>query len=506
MRILHIIISTLFIVLLLGCSSKSDPTTPNDSAVSQVNYYPAQTGMATGYIDSSGKIVIPAKFLAGGLFKEGLAPVKNPSLGNPDSWGYINAKGSFKIRPQFYDAQPFSNGMARIAKTIQGDHKFGFIDKTGRLVIKPQFKDARDFSEEFAWVKSPETDMWGLIDKTGRFVTKANIEYASDFSEGFAVVKIKTGYGFVDTNGKLVIQPEYAYAGKFCDGLACVQISNRDYGKYGFIDKNGKMAIKADYYSAGDFSDGLAPVKLKDSDNGPWAYIDPTGKIAIKPFAVGWAGTFSSDGLAPCSTKPLNKYGLFGFIDKTGKVIIEPKYLGVGGFMDGGICQVQLEPRKTAFIDITGKIVFNESENANSSDMVSPGDLSAMPIPHILPIIFVAAFLFLILINSIIIQYAANFIGINDVTYSKCLLAAFCGIALNTLVGAFIRNAGLNPAAFTFSFLIAAAITTTMIKFILNTEWGRAILTYLAMLVIEILLGIGIMFCFAGGACCLIPR
>lgn len=509
MRILHIIISTLFIVLLLGCASKSDPTTPGDTSTSQVNLYPAQVGMAFGYIDTSGKMVIPAKFTNAGLFKEGLAPVENASLGGPISWGYINTKGSYVIKPQFYKAEPFSDGMGKVTKYINGDYWFGYVDNKGKLVIKPQFKDARNFYEGVAWVRSAETDRWGLIDKTGTFITKANLENAVDFFEGLASVKIKNGYGFVDTKGKLVIQPQYTFAYKFSEGMAYVNVGDREYGKYGYIDKNGKMVIKPEYYAAGDFSEGLAPVKLRNSDKGPWAYIDKKGQIAIKPFEIGYAGSFSTYGLAPINTISMTNEGSYGFIDRTGKVIIKPQYYSVGEFLDGGVCQVHIDGRHMAYIDKTGKTIWKSDEIASPEEMLksstTPGGAGAMPMPEFPPMFFLFAFILGVIINSFILNYAANYIGIADVTYGKCLLAAFCGTVLNTLVGAFFKNSGMSFGPIILSFFLAAVITTTMIKYILNTEWGRAVVTYVAMLVIEIIIAFGLVFCLAGGACCLIP-
>ena len=119
-----------------------------------------------GYIDKSGKIVIPIMFESGGAFSEGLAPVEVNG-----KWGYIDETGKIVIRPKFDEAEPFKNGFAR----IQNEHeKYGFIDKTGKIVIKPQFVDVENFIDGLARVEDGYefTFLVGYINMKGNFVWK----------------------------------------------------------------------------------------------------------------------------------------------------------------------------------------------------------------------------------------------------------------------------------------------------------------------------------------------
>ena len=56
-------------------------------------------------------------------------------------WGYIDRTGKIVIPPLFDGTGGFSEGLANVKI---GD-KWGFIDKTGRYVIKPQFDGAGIF-------------------------------------------------------------------------------------------------------------------------------------------------------------------------------------------------------------------------------------------------------------------------------------------------------------------------------------------------------------------------
>ena len=105
-----------------------------------------------GFIDKTGKVVIPPQFDGTMVFTEGLAAVvirtetrtPNPNGGEDirtiSKWGYINPTGEMVIQPQFDSAGTFKNGLAQV--TIEGDswqdRKIGYIDKTGKYVWEPR--------------------------------------------------------------------------------------------------------------------------------------------------------------------------------------------------------------------------------------------------------------------------------------------------------------------------------------------------------------------------------
>jgi hypothetical protein len=124
-----------------------------------------------GYIDRSGKMVIPPKFGSADPFSEGLAMVQLDSAGN--KWGYIDKSGKVVISGKEFDlARGFSEGLA----VVRGKNdKYGYIDKTGKFVIPPQFFRAGDFSEGLAAVE-PANASWpgnlAYINQRGQIVIK----------------------------------------------------------------------------------------------------------------------------------------------------------------------------------------------------------------------------------------------------------------------------------------------------------------------------------------------
>jgi hypothetical protein len=340
-------------------------TTPSPASES-ANLFPVEDRGRGGFIDRTGKVVIPLCFDAVGDFSDGLARFERDK-----KWGYIDATGAIMIEPTFPWAQEFSDGLAYVQvsgtqlgpnarwgfidKTgrvviqpkyrplpggnnnigsdspengfhdghakIQIDGKTGYIDKTGEIIIPPEFTYAYPFSEGLAAVtkSSSGNDGWGYIDKTGKWVIAPQFEWASSFQEGLAPVNRKHDCGYIDVSGAFVLRPPLSPGetdcatvwGDFVNGLSRWKFGR----KYGYLDRSGKVVIKARFDLTFHFSEGLAAVMI----GGKWGYIDTSGKVVVEPRALARAEDFHN-GLAFVSTKD----GKYGYIDRTGKYVWTP--------------------------------------------------------------------------------------------------------------------------------------------------------------------------------------
>jgi hypothetical protein len=153
-----------------------------------------------GFIDKTGKVVIPAQFASVDTFSDGLALVSSPTEGR----GYIDQTGRMVLRPpSTYGSKSFSEGLAAFAtQNPNGTAKWGYLDKTGKVVIEPQFEEASDFSDGMARVK--EYGKFTFIDKTGKIIADPVFDNAIDFSGGLARVFIGTRWGYIDKTGRYV--------------------------------------------------------------------------------------------------------------------------------------------------------------------------------------------------------------------------------------------------------------------------------------------------------------
>ncbi len=284
--------------------------------------WPVARGEKHGYIDKTGRLVIPFIFDAAEDFSEGLAAVEVK-----DRWGYIDKTGKFVIPPRFRLAFPFVSGRALVVVRQYPTgtytmHKLGYIDSSGKVAI--QLKEA--------------------LDSRSLHV----IHQELFFADGLVSVEQNNKFGFMDKTGKPVIPARYDDAGPFSEGLAAVKIG----GQYGYIDRSGKMVIPPRFKEAASFAEGLAAVTLNGSQGG---FIDTSGKLVIKEEEFEGGGGFS-EGLAAVKGKN-HKYG---FIDKTGNFVIQPQFDRAGGFSEGLAAVQQLDehwPNNLAYINPKGEMV-----------------------------------------------------------------------------------------------------------------------------------------------------
>jgi len=296
----------------------------------------------SGYIDTSGKWVIPPIYEGAGLFKEGLASVK---VG--EKWGFINRSGKVVIKQQFEMTHGFYEGLANVTvKNSKGRDRDGFIDGKGRMVIPAKYTSAGSFSEGLAVVKvggrryQKDKGRFGYINRKGQVVIKPTFMSASGFSEGLAPVTLNgRTWGFIDRSGKMVIKPVFGAGGfwsspgSFSEGMSTVNLRGK---LYGFIDRSGKTVIPARFRETASFSEGLAAALEKR-----WGFVDKSGNWAFPQqfyYVSKWGGF--SEGRSAVEIKEKK----WAYIDKTGNFISEARYQDAGPFRNG-VAWVKVEDR-----------------------------------------------------------------------------------------------------------------------------------------------------------------
>lgn len=265
-----------------------------------------------GIVDAGGKFTeLPGTNDFHIVFHDGLARFEPPSA-QGRKYGYMDKTGRVVIPPQFSDSGHFSEGLAWISVLSERKWLYGFIDKTGKIVIEPQFVyQPRDFVDGLSKVMGQYSS--GFIDRTGSFRITVEFEHSDDFfSEGLlaAIIQGEQPRGvYLTRDGQVALEIPFwqqrtahqrslytirrQQLAPFSEGLAPVLSFN----KLGFIDKTGKVVIAPEFRETKGFSEGLAAVKIIGSDGQyVWGYIDRTGKFAItsqfkdaQPFAGGLA-------------------------------------------------------------------------------------------------------------------------------------------------------------------------------------------------------------------------
>lgn len=230
-----------------------------------------------GYIDRQGKVVIEPRFEGASPFSEGYATAFQGGKA-----GIINKKGEFVVSPKYVRVGKFSGGLApAVVARGRGEIQVedgGYIDAKGTFIIPPQFEPGlTSFNEDLAGVRRVG-QLWSFIDRSGKTVIAPKWFAVGGFAEGLAgAMDEKSKWGFIDKTGTWVVTPKFKQVRFFSEGLAGVQTIENP--KWGYVDRKGEMVIKAQFDGVDQFLDGIAMVQVGSKI----AYIDKSGNYVRQP-------------------------------------------------------------------------------------------------------------------------------------------------------------------------------------------------------------------------------
>ncbi len=230
-----------------------------------------KVGEKWGFLNTSGKIAIPAKYDDVSEFNSGYAIAKMGS-----TFIILNTKGEETMIqvPGILDVKDFAENLAPFKAA---DKKFGFLGPDGKVVINPQFESVGYFENGLAWAKTAAGGL-GYINPKGEWAIQPQFGAGKNFDKvsGLARVKTTTGnWAYVNKTGELTYVNDTEVWGDFSEGLA----DGKKGDKKGFYDSKGKWVIEPKYDGLRDFKNGYAAAKMGDK----WGIIDKTGKWVIEP-------------------------------------------------------------------------------------------------------------------------------------------------------------------------------------------------------------------------------
>ncbi len=305
-------------------------------------------GNRTGFIDSTGQVVIKPTFLSAGDFSEGLSAARING-----TYGYIDASGNYIIQPQFEYATPFNEGLAIVFK----NGKPFFINEKGQKPFETNFPIVEPFENGRSIVQTATKKM-GIIDKNGKLIIDTVFSIINPFFQGMAVVEgmrhnTLSSYeeetndifetGVIDTLGQFVIPyGKYELINDFKNGYFRVETPSEPWDtiegsskQIGFIDKSGKLIFSKDHKNScwidGDIHCGLAKMNLHKY------WLEKEGST---------------------SYSTANSYE--GFVNLNGEIVInDTTYLSVKDYSDNRAF-VRKKNRNYIIIDTQGKTISKE--------------------------------------------------------------------------------------------------------------------------------------------------
>ena len=251
-----------------------------------------------GFIDSTGKEIIPCKYIGAEAFQEGLASVCNYNSVKGE-YGFINENGEEVVPLKFIQAgqSHFYQGLARAS--VQG--KTVLINKKGEIAFRTAKGNIQGNRNGLICIfTKPNRKGWGWINFKDQFVIQPVYDYADDFNEdGYAIVEKNGLKGIIDTTGKVVLDLKYetVYDDISKDG--------RIMGVYPTDQPTSLLNSKIDYFNA-DF-------KLVNTENVKYIYPAKGGKLM--PY--------------------LDTNGKQGYLDRNFEIAVEAIYSKTGNFSEG---------------------------------------------------------------------------------------------------------------------------------------------------------------------------
>lgn len=210
-----------------------------------------------GFVDTSGKLLIPLQFEDPAQFKHGFATAKKDG-----KVGIIDKSGKVWV-PFLYDY--IGNYHDGLFSARDFNSRYGFIDSANNVVIPFEYDDVNIswFSGGLAIVK--KGNKYGAIDKTNK--TAVPFEYDElgindGFEPGYAVGKKGTQVVLVDKTGKPVDLPNIVSY----ESIRPIEknqfiVKEKASGKEGIVDVTGKVIVPINYKSVSNFYKGYAIVE-----------------------------------------------------------------------------------------------------------------------------------------------------------------------------------------------------------------------------------------------------
>jgi len=336
----------------------------------------AKKGTKYGFVDETGKTVLPFEYDGARSFSEKLAAVKKGT-----KWGFIDVTGKVIID---YNYENVSNGFSEGLCEVSMNFKSGFIDLTGKTVIDYQYDYAADFFMGYSYATIEEK--YGIIDKNGKTVIPfvyTDISYDHEFileNFGFFPLMKDKNYVLVSPVLEKEISPEFT--------LYHEDMGYENIPFFLMQDKKGKWAVantKPGMISGFEFD----LVDLREYYI--FEFIRNSRKLIVKKdksyAIIDTTGSFVLSGLKNIDLESISngykyikyeKAGKFGFFNDSMTVTtpcifttIDMNFLNDWGFD----CTYAQKDGKYCIVDISGKIRIDGLDAFNSAYMENESEI-----------------------------------------------------------------------------------------------------------------------------------
>lgn len=236
-----------------------------------------------GYVDESGKEVIPPQFIYAYDFKDGLAFVCKGKWTIDPKWDYEGHTGQY-----WHD-----------------DEQWGAIDPDGNEVIPCIFDEIKFFNEDGAFMAHYggwENGHWGVIDRQGNWLAEPVFEYIGyEYQDGMFAFYNEDPWdndnapmGIYDTKQKRVLfEPQFSEVSFREDGYIEVEVFDEKLGRTveKIIDRDGNEKFHSEYSSIRTWQEPYEVVIREADGSSRHGLIDSDGNVLLPCiYKAAWNG------------------------------------------------------------------------------------------------------------------------------------------------------------------------------------------------------------------------
>lgn len=187
--------------VLLHYSGRTKPLQGTYQSIEQFQHGVARVSLEAryGYIDTSGREIIPCSLTRARPFSEGKAFIQRKGLGTQ----CINTSGEVLFSTKGWVQYDFKEGKA----VVRREGKSYFVDSIGTVLFDKGFKSAKPFSEGSGRVKIGKK--WAVINEYGQMLNGPKFVKIKTYNCPVAVVKRSGSYGLFSDEGKVVLDIIY---------------------------------------------------------------------------------------------------------------------------------------------------------------------------------------------------------------------------------------------------------------------------------------------------------
>lgn len=317
-------------VMLVGSGCKPDSITQSAETQAYLADYESPGDGRWGFLNTAGILVIDPVFDDVTPFSEGLAAVNQKG-----KWGYIDHTGKVIIPINYKSAWAFHDNKARVRPFDSPDC---FVGKDGRVLASGEWSAAGDFSEGLALVRIGNT--FGYIDSTGTLSIPSVYSGGHTFYHGVAVIEDEEKNGVINAKGEIVISTVFDHITIHKEEQIIVC---RDSQMSSAFDLNGKELVRLENSTILD-TDGKLISFMKDDTAFFYDIADKRISSDGKFFNIIYLGEHRWAG------KQVHGYYL---LNAEGKKMTATPYSQINQFKDG--IAVYGKDQAWGYLDLSGR-------------------------------------------------------------------------------------------------------------------------------------------------------